>query len=112
VTRKQFDDDLEELSSTEDFLNYFGLPYELRVVQVNRLHILQRFHDYLTQARDCLPEEAEPRREVHKRLLARAYQDFVTSDARTEKVFKVFHEAQNHFIPVEEVGRIRSSGGK
>jgi len=112
MTRKQFDDDLEELSSAEDFLNYFGLPYEPGVVHVNRLHILQRFHDYLSQAGDSLPAEEGPRREVHKRLLARAYQDFVISDARTEKVFKVFHEAQNNFISVEELSHIRSSGGE
>src|SRR5271167_2445791 len=105
MTREQFDDDLQDLSSAEDFLNYFSVPYEPRVVQVNRLHILQRFHDYLAQAGDSLPEEEAPRRVVHKRLLERAYQDFVTSDALTEKVFKVFHEAQNHFIPVEELGQ-------
>ena len=105
MTREQFDDDLEDLSSAEDFLNYFGLPYEPRVVHVNRLHILQRFHDYLAQVADGLPEEEAPRREIHKRLLARAYQDFVISDALTEKVFKVFHEAQNSFVPVEQVKR-------
>ena len=83
------------------------MPYEQKVVHVNRLHILQRFHDYLAQAGDGLPEEEAPRREIHKRLLARAYQDFVTSDALTEKVFKVFHDAQNNFIPVEELGQIK-----
>jgi nitrogenase-stabilizing/protective protein len=107
MTRAQFDEDLEELSSAEDFLTYFDLPFEPRVVQVNRLHILQRFHDYLAQAGDNLPEEVVPRREVHKRLLARAYQDFVSSNALTEKVFKVFHEAQASFIPVEELGLSR-----
>jgi len=112
MTQDRLEDDLEELSSAEDFLTYFNLPYEPRVVQVNRLHILQRFHDYLAQAGDSLPTEEAPRREVHKRLLARAYQDFVASDALTEKVFKVFHEAQNNFIPVEELGQIRSSGGE
>ena len=105
MTRARFDDELEELSSAEDFLNYFNVPYEPRVVHVNRLHILQRFHDYLAQAGSGLPEEEAPRRETHKRLLERAYHDFVTSDALTEKVFKVFHEAQNSFVPVEQVKR-------
>jgi nitrogenase-stabilizing/protective protein len=112
MTREQFDEDLEELSSAEDFLTYFDLPFEPRVVHVNRLHILQRFHDYLAQAGDNLPEEESPRREVHKRLLARAYQDFVSSNALTEKVFKVFHEAQTNFIPVEELAPIRTGGGE
>ena len=41
--------DLEELVSAEDFLNYFDIAFDQTVVHVNRLHILQRFHNYLTK---------------------------------------------------------------
>ena len=82
--------ELEELSSAEDFLDYFRIDYDPRVVQVNRLHILQRFHDYLAR-QDSLPETAGPRRALFAERLTRAYQDFVESDALTEKVFRVFH---------------------
>jgi nitrogenase-stabilizing/protective protein len=97
------EEDLENLESAEDFLDYFGLPYEASVVQVNRLHILQRFHNYLSQGAEVLPEDEEAQRAVYKQLLARAYQDFVESDALTEKVFKVFHmhEPQTTFVPIE-----------
>ena len=44
-----FEDDLEDLVSAEDFLEYFQVPYEASVVHVNRLHILQRFHDYIAK---------------------------------------------------------------
>jgi nitrogenase-stabilizing/protective protein len=100
-----FEDDLETLESAEDFLNYFELPYDAGVVQVNRLHILQRFHNYLAQGSEALPEDEEAKREVYKQLLARAYQDFVDSDALTEKVFKVFHmhEPQTTFVPVGDL---------
>ena len=90
MTDEDFDLDLEELSSAEDFLDYFGIEYEPAVVQVNRLHILQRFHDYLAGVKE-MPAEALERRVLHTELLAEAYQDFVTSDAATEKVFRVFH---------------------
>jgi nitrogenase-stabilizing/protective protein len=97
------EDDLESLESAEEFLNYFELEYDSSVVQVNRLHILQRFHDYLAQGEAALPEDEEAKREVYKRLLTRAYQDFVASDALTEKVFKVFHlhEPQTTFVPID-----------
>ena len=97
------EDDLESLESAEDFLNYFELEYDPSVVQVNRLHILQRYHNYLAQSEEALPEDEEAKREVYKRLLTRAYQDFVESDALTEKVFKVFHmhEPQETFVPVD-----------
>jgi nitrogenase-stabilizing/protective protein len=106
------DGDLQDLSSAEEFLDYFKIGYDQKVVHVNRLHILQRFHDYLARGRDQLPEALEPRQEIYKRLLARAYQDFVESDALTEKVFAVFHEAHSHsgnFVALEEVG-LRNAG--
>ncbi len=97
------DEAMEELVSAEDFLDYFGIEYEPSLVQVNRLHILQRFHDYL--ARTTLSEEESARRVVYATLLRRAYQDFVESDALTEKVFKVFrmHEPQVKFVPISSI---------
>lgn len=97
------DEALEELSSAEDFLNYFGIEYEQSVVQVSRLHILQRFHDYL--ARTTLPEVEAARRVIYTTLLMQAYRDFVESDALTEKVFKVFHmhEPQVKFVQLSEI---------
>jgi nitrogenase-stabilizing/protective protein len=97
------DEAMEELASAEDFLNYFGIEYDVSVVQVNRLHILQRFHNYLSKA--FLPDVDEVRRAVYATLLQQAYQDFVKSDALTEKVFKVFHmhEPQVKFVPISSI---------
>ena len=98
------DEALEELSAAEDFLEYFGVAYEPSVVHVNRLHILQRFHDYMAKASE-LPEGDEARRELYAGLLKKAYDDFVHSDALTEKVFKVFHmhEPQTAFVPLTSI---------
>lgn len=97
---------LEDLESAEDFLNYFGVAFEPTVVHVNRLHILQRYHNYLAQA-GALPDSETAQRAVYTTLLTRAYQDFVTSDALTEKVFKVFHmhEPQTAFVPLSAITR-------
>ena len=94
---------MEELVSAEDFLNYFGIEYDASVVQVNRLHILQRFHNYLGKA--SLPDVEGARHMMYATLLQQAYQDFVKSDALTEKVFKVFHmhEPQVKFVPLSEI---------
>ncbi|EIC20844.1 nitrogenase-stabilizing/protective protein NifW [Thiorhodovibrio frisius] len=85
--------DLDELESAEDFLTYFGIAFDPAVVHVNRLHILQRFHDYLAEV-ETLPEDAQAQFELHRDLLEGAYGDFVNSDARTEKVFRVFKQGQ------------------
>jgi nitrogenase-stabilizing/protective protein len=97
------DEALDELSAAEEFLDYFAVPYEPSVVHVNRLHILQRFNEYLSQSSDILPQGDEAKKEVYQRLLSRAYQDFVESDALTEKVFKVFHmnEPQETFVSID-----------
>lgn len=96
--------DLDELSSAEDFLEYFGVPYDAAVVHVNRLHILQRLHDYLDRL-DSLPGEEDALREAYTRWLTQAYADFVESDAQTEKVFRVFHmnEPVNVEIPLADL---------
>ncbi len=100
-----FLEEIEELESAEDFLQYFELNYEPSVVHVNRLHILQRFHDYLAQVADKIPEDEDALRVVYKQLLLRAYNDFVESDAQTEKVFKVFKmgDPQTVFVPLGDI---------
>jgi len=99
------EDDLEELSSAEDFLAYFNIPFDQGVVQVNRLHIMQRYHDYLSDSQEMLADMANDHAlaNIYRALLARAYQDFVESDALTEKVFKVFkmQEPQTTFVSAD-----------
>jgi len=94
--------DLAELESAEDFLDYFGIDFELDVIRVNRLHILQRFHDYLG-ARGGAICHAD-----YRDCLALAYQDFVHSDALTEKVFGVLKRAAGiATVPLAAIGRAR-----
>jgi nitrogenase-stabilizing/protective protein len=81
--------DMEDLSSAEDFLDYFGIEYDQKVVHVNRLHILQRYHDYLSQV-EAMPESEEEQRALYTDLLRGAYEDFVNSDAKTEAVLKIY----------------------
>jgi len=102
---EMFEDDMEELSSAEEFLQYFEIEYDQSVVHVNRLHILQRFHNYLAEAEDGMPEYEEGKREVYKELLEKAYQDFVGSDAATEKVLKIYRmqEPQQVFVSLDSL---------
>ena len=102
---------LDDLSSAEDFLEYFAVPYTPSVVQVNRLHILQRFHDYLARHAANMPPEESAQRAIYRLWLERAYKDFVTSDALTEKVFAVFQHVDkpgggsSSFVSLDKVFR-------
>lgn len=94
------EDDLADLGSAEEFLDYFGIPYDARIVQVNRLHILQRYHDYLAK------QEAgkAPEYNAWRGWLLRAYEDFVDSSAQQEKVFAVFQKADgSSFLPLSSL---------
>ncbi len=104
MSESELELDMEELVSAEEFLEYFGIEYEPSVVQVNRLHILQRFHDYLGRI-GIMPCSEEEQRELYASLLGRAYKDFVHSDAQTEKVFKVFkmHQPFSVEVPLTEL---------
>ena len=95
-----FEDDLADLASAEDFLDYFGIAFDARVVQVNRLHILQRYHDYLAkQEAGRAPDYA-----AWRGWLLRAYEDFVGSSAQQEKVFAVFQKADgSSFLPLSSL---------
>lgn len=101
------DEALEELEGAEDFLNYFDIAFDQSVVHINRLHIMQRYHDYLQKSADAMPDECgdAARRDIYRKLLLRAYTDFVESDALTEKVFKVFkmNEPQSTFVSIDQL---------
>jgi len=103
---QNLENDLKELSSAEEFLEYFGIAFDPAVVQVNRLHILQRFRDYLDKAKDE-PTSVEGWWGFYAGYLEQAYRDFTTSDALTEKVFKVLKTAERKpaFVPVEHLLR-------
>lgn len=98
-------EELAELESAEEFLDYFDIAYEPSVVHVNRLHILQRFHEYLRS----VPADVEEQglREQLGSLLGKAYADFVNSDAQTEKVFRIFQQGGpvTTFVPLDRIGR-------
>ncbi|MES9868209.1 MAG: nitrogenase-stabilizing/protective protein NifW [Sedimenticola sp.] len=111
MSESELDLDLEELSSAEDFLEYFEIDFDPAVVHVNRLHILQRFHDYIENIQE-MPEDDDELRLLYAGMLKSAYSDFVKSDAITEKVFKVFrmHEPVSVEIPLMEITTQVDSG--
>lgn len=124
-------DDLGELTTAEDFLDYFRISYEQRVIDRCRLHILQRAHDYLATTRDADDEEPDSGPdsggvdrsdggadgqlyERMRAMLEQAYRDFTASHPLKERVFKVLRQARptpagerSTFVPLEAVAGIR-----
>ncbi len=89
-------EDLQGLSSAEEFFDYLAVPYVPEVVQVARLHILRRMGQYLNgddvqQALAAADEAALFA--LCKAHLAKAYDDFVASSPIAERLFKVHQDA-------------------
>lgn len=84
---------MTRFSAAEEFLDYFQVAYEQPVVNVNRLHILKRFSQYLRATPGIESMDDNTLHGVCKELLTRAYGDFVKSTPAQEKVFKVFQDA-------------------
>ncbi len=89
-------DQLQALSSAEEFLDFLDIPYEPAVVQVARLHIMRRMGQYLkgSEAQGAL-ENADDGAlfALCREHLAHAYADFVASSPIEERVFKVHRDA-------------------
>lgn len=83
---------LKALSSAEDFLHYFGVPFDQSVVNVSRLHILKRFFQYIRQENLLAQTDEVGLFTQYREQLLKAYADFVTSTPAQEKVFKVFQD--------------------
>ena len=83
---------MASFSAAEEFLDYFQVPFDQSVVNVNRLHILKRFNQYLRQTPGTSEMDDETLSGLCKELLTKAYDDFVRSTPAQEKVFKVFQD--------------------
>ena len=83
---------LKALSSAEDFLQFFGVSFNQKVVDVSRLHILKRFYQYIRQQNLLAQTNELALYTLYREQLVRAYSDFVTSTPAQEKVFKVFQD--------------------
>jgi nitrogenase-stabilizing/protective protein len=94
---------MSTLSSAEEFLDFFAVPYDQSVVHVNRLHILKRFHQYLRTTPGTSEMDDTALFTVCKELLVRAYSDFVRSTPAQEKVFKVFQDQDGKSVGLDSL---------
>ena len=94
---------LGSLSAAEEFFDVLDVPYERAVLNVNRLHILKRFHQYMRTAANLEKLNEYEQRYLCRELLTRAYHDFVRSTPAQEKVFKVFQDAEGGHVGLDSL---------
>ncbi|MCF2146044.1 nitrogenase-stabilizing/protective protein NifW [Desmonostoc muscorum LEGE 12446] len=92
------------LVDTEEFLQFFNLPYDQQFVNVNRLHILKKFSQYIKEIDDNSPDlSAEERLNQYSLALQQAYQVFMESTPYEQKLFKVFNDKPKNVVTLTEI---------
>jgi len=90
---------LRRLSAAEEFFAALDVPFEQRVVDVNRLHILKRFHDALA-GQDVEALDDDTATALLRQRLDEAYRQFA-GGAAPAKTFKVFRQQEAGFVPLK-----------
>lgn len=93
---------IEKLVNAEDYLKFFEISYDPKVVHVNRLHILKKFALYKEEI-DRIPgqQSAETRLVNYKSAMQKAYETFLKSTAPEERLFKVFQEPPPGLVQIQ-----------
>jgi nitrogenase-stabilizing/protective protein len=98
-TLAQFD----QLVNAEEYLEFFEIPYDPQFVNINRLHILQKFSSLMRAIETTDVPEAELL-DRYQGALQQAYDTFKASSPLDEKLFKVFNEKPPGVVMLSEIG--------
>jgi nitrogenase-stabilizing/protective protein len=93
-----------QLTDAEQYFQFFNLPYDPTIVNVNRLHILQQFSNSIKTIQADLEEANEE--EIlsrYRAALQQAYGVFLTSNSLEQKLFKVFHDKPQNVVLLSDI---------
>ncbi|RCJ29012.1 nitrogenase stabilizing/protective protein [Nostoc minutum NIES-26] len=97
-------EEFKQLVDTEEFLQFFNLPYDEKFVNVNRLHILKKFSQYIREIDDNSPDlSAEEKLNQYSLALQKAYEVFLESTPHEQKLFKVFNDKPKNVVTLTEI---------
>ncbi|PSB05471.1 nitrogenase stabilizing/protective protein [filamentous cyanobacterium CCP1] len=98
--------DFNQLVDAEQYFEFFEVPYDPQLVNVNRLHILQKFSNLIKERASELRGLGEAETLNQYRLaFQQAYDLFLTSNSLQQKLFKVFNEKPQNVVLLSELGQ-------
>jgi nitrogenase-stabilizing/protective protein len=97
-------DEFKKLVDAEEFFQFFNLPYDQKFVNVNRLHILKKFSQFMREVDENSPDlKPEEKLEQYAIALQKAHDVFVESTPQEQKLFKVFNDKQKNVVKLTEI---------
>ncbi|MEM9923389.1 MAG: nitrogenase-stabilizing/protective protein NifW [Cyanobacteria bacterium P01_D01_bin.50] len=96
--------EFNKLVNAEDYFDFFQIEYDQKVVSINRLHILQKFSEYINEI-DLNNSELNDsvRLSKYHEALEQAYQVFIKSTPQEQKLFKVFQQKPKNVVKLTEI---------
>lgn len=99
--------EFQQLVNAEEYFVFFDLPYDPQVVNVNRLHILRKFSQYMANIDAASTATTEvDRLDEYKVALQQAYETFLSSTAIEQKLFKVFHQQPHNVVLLNQISTL------
>jgi len=96
--------EFEKLRDAEDYFQFFNLPYDEHVIDVNRLHILKKFSLAIQEIAQSNPEISEEELLTkYREALEQAYQVLLNSSGVEQKLFEVFQKPQSNVVMLTEI---------
>jgi len=95
--------EFNQLTDAEQFFEFFDLPYDAKIVNVNRLHILQKFSQLIKQLDGVELSETQQLNQ-YRSALQQAYALFLSSNSLEQKLFKVFNDKPQNLVLLTEIG--------
>lgn len=90
-----------QLQDAEEYFDFFGLPYDPQIVNINRLHILQKFAQLIESVDENLSEQQKL--DAYREAFQSAYDVFLSSSSVEQKLFKVFQQKPKNVVMVSEI---------
>ncbi|MBE9229702.1 nitrogenase-stabilizing/protective protein NifW [Phormidium sp. LEGE 05292] len=96
--------EFRKLTDAEQYFQFFQLPYDQQLVNVNRLHILKKFSQLMAEIDTNFPSDSDDEKlERYKDALIDSYNLFITSSGVEQKLFKVFKEKPKNVVLLSEL---------
>ncbi|NMG05569.1 nitrogenase-stabilizing/protective protein NifW [Brasilonema sp. UFV-L1] len=97
-------DKFKKLEDAEEYFEFFQLPYDQKVVNVNRLHILKKFSQFIKEIDENDTDlSISDRFSKYREALQQAYQVFLESTPQEQKLFKVFNQKPKNVVTLTEI---------
>lgn len=96
--------EFNRIVDVEQYFEFFDLPFDPHVVNVNRLHILKKFAIAIRNIDSASTATTEgDLLDEYRAALDSSYEVFLSSNALEQKLFKVFNQKPQNVVMLKDM---------